>query len=57
MSDSPRFRTVMRGYEPTQVDQRLAELDQALTAVRAELERHRAGAGDQQATIDQLRGP
>ncbi len=50
MSDSPRFRTVMRGYEPTQVDQRLAEQEQALHALRAELEQHRAGAGDQQAS-------
>lgn len=34
---SPNFRTVLRGYEPTQVDAELGTLQQALDAARAEL--------------------
>ena len=42
MSDSSntQFRTVMRGYEPAQVDRRLAELTQALAAARQEASAH-----------------
>ena len=42
MTDSPRFRTVMRGYEPSQVEQRIGDLE--LGALRADVARWREAA-------------
>ena len=36
MTDSPTFRSVLRGYEPTQVDQVIHELRSAVAAARQE---------------------
>jgi len=68
MTDTPRFRVVLRGYEPAQVDKRLQELAQQADEARQQaaqlaqrvqqLEQHQqSGGGDQQpvlATFDHL---
>ena len=36
MSDAPAFRTVLRGYDPAEVDRRHGELSHALVQARQE---------------------
>ncbi len=54
MTETPRFRSVLRGYEPTQVDQRLAELGHALRSAQGELQQQRAAADDLQGAVSRL---
>lgn len=54
MTETPRFRSVLRGYEPMQVDQRLAELSHALRSAQGELQQQRSAADDLQGAVSRL---